>query len=124
MGIQLDAPRLLTEHADTATQALLAGDGELEIIEPRQAAIATGIAQQCQAAQGDITIEQLDIQLRAVALDQSQSAFANTVAAPEPGGDGGTQQQQGQIGQAQHDNSSGNPASLTDSVDRAQPGLR
>ena len=39
-------------------------------------------ALQAQAAQGDILVEQLDIQFRAVLAGQAQGALANAVAAP------------------------------------------
>ena len=71
MGVQLDVPELLAEHAQIAAQALVAGDGELEIVQPRQAQMAAPVALQAQAAQGDILVEQLDIQFRAVLAGQA-----------------------------------------------------
>lgn len=82
MGVQLDVPELLAEHAQVAAQALIAGDRELEIVQSRQAQMTASVALQAQAAQGDILVEQLDIQFRAVLAGQAQGALANAVAAP------------------------------------------
>ena len=113
VGVQFDLPEVLAEHADAADVALLAGDRELEAIHPRQAPPAMGVTQQAEAAQGDIVVEQQHVHFLAMTAHQSQGALANAVAAPQPGGSAGEQQNNKQIGQAQHGNSSTGAQSLT-----------
>src|SRR5690606_6745074 len=79
--LQLDGAEVAAEHADAAGQALLAGDGELEAVDARQAPPAVAVADPGQAAEGDVAVQQLDVQLGAVLLGQRQGPFANAVAA-------------------------------------------
>src|SRR5690606_34155064 len=102
MRLQLDTAKVTAIHADTAVQALFAGYGELEVVEPCQAPLATGIAHQGQAAEGDIAVEQLDLQSRAVLPGQRQSAFADAMTTPQPGAGAGKQHQQKDIEQVDH----------------------
>ena len=54
MSRQLDTADLCPEHDDAAGMALLAGDGELEAIDPREPPAAAGIRQQRQLAKATL----------------------------------------------------------------------
>ncbi len=82
VGRQFDVRGVRAELGDGAGVALVAGHGEFEVIHTRQALAAVGIAGKGDASQGDIAVEQLQIELRAVLLDPLQRAFSQPVGMP------------------------------------------